>query len=169
MKIKTIAIMIIILAAVILIGKFSNNFTGKTTITNFCECASCEECEKLMNDDNCSEILLTQDISSDAGCIETPVSFNDKTFDCQGYKITGSGGGGSGIYLYKSFDSIIKNCEISGFNYGIRTKDGIKNTFKNIRACENNIYDVYVQDGNDEFVDIACDKSNRGTACNSFC
>jgi len=82
-----------------------------------CYCSSCDECELKLNDVNCSEVRLTQDISSNGTCIDTQTNFQDKIFTCQGFTITGNGTG-RGIYLYEQDDNEI-DCNIENFYSGI--------------------------------------------------
>jgi len=166
---------LIIVLGLVLIGifailGFSGILTGNVSEgVQVCECSSCSECIQKMDDASCDEIRLTQDINSKGDCITNLVNFHDKTFDCQGHKISGSGVG-AGIYLHNAFDSIIKNCEVSGFNYGVRVYEGLNNEFRNIRACENN-YDVYVKESGGKpktkFVDMTCDTSSKPVCPNT--
>ncbi len=82
-----------------------------------CECDSCEDCTKKLNDNLCGEVKLTTNILNPAGtCINNPENFTGKIFDCQGNRIDGNWVE-YGIYLSNKHNVTIKNC-----NVGIRSR-----------------------------------------------
>ncbi|CEG12984.1 hypothetical protein MSIBF_A3030005 [groundwater metagenome] len=86
-----------------------------------CNCSSCEECNKKLNHTSCSIIILNAGITNQTGtCIDNPLNFNNKIFDCQGYVIDGDDSGNDyGIYLNDRQNNTIKNCIITDFYDGI--------------------------------------------------
>lgn len=86
-----------------------------------CNCSSCDECEEKLNNPVCSVVKLNKSISGYSGtCINNPVNFTNKTFDCQGHTIDGDGLGTwqnptYGIYLNNKQNNTIKNCIITDF------------------------------------------------------
>lgn len=86
-------------------NRYTNNFTGdvgynnctftcgglrsQENKTNVCYCSSCADCTSALENDACTYIILTSNISSSDTCID-PVVF-DRTspvvFDCEGHKI----------------------------------------------------------------------------------
>jgi len=89
------------------------------------------ECGEIREDSK-----LTQDIYLDKydGCFEIIIPEGETTgpvLDCQGHSINGNYGM-SAIYLENIKGATVKNCDISGFAYGIQIRGGSENTFKNI-------------------------------------
>lgn len=96
-----------------------------------CTCDSCEDCTNALNSEKCREVKLIVNITSHYGnCIDNPLNFKNKIFDCQGNRISGDGGG-SGIYLNRKQDNIIRNCAISYFEFGIYIGYSSKNILRN--------------------------------------
>jgi parallel beta-helix repeat protein len=89
-----------------------------------CECSDCAECTEMLNNEKCSEVILTNDITLEKGsnCILNPKDFNNKIFDCQEHGIKGKNRG-IGVHLKGKEGIIIKNCKISNFNKGIYLYD----------------------------------------------
>ncbi|MEM5798709.1 MAG: NosD domain-containing protein, partial [Candidatus Aenigmatarchaeota archaeon] len=84
-----------------------------------CECNDCSSCTDALNNESCTEVRLTADITDyNERCIDNPENFTVKTFDCQGHTIDGTGSK-IGIYLITKTDNIIKNCIITDWNTGI--------------------------------------------------
>ncbi|MDI6730873.1 MAG: right-handed parallel beta-helix repeat-containing protein, partial [Candidatus Altarchaeum sp.] len=53
-----------------------------------CNCSSCGECSYKLSHPSCEQVNLTADVMNLSGtCIEDPVNFNNKIFDCKGYTI----------------------------------------------------------------------------------
>jgi parallel beta-helix repeat protein len=102
------------------------NYTISNNVCTIVE-GGCECINTALNDAQCQEVRLGFDINASGDCIYNPSGFTNKTLDCQGYGIRGSGYG-YGIYIapIRTFvgyhipqNNIIKNCEISNFEYGI--------------------------------------------------
>jgi len=87
-------------------------------------------------------IKLTQDINSISGaCVKLDYK-EGITFDCDHYKITGTGGGSSankGIDLNQyNINNNIKNCSVSNFSFGVYVyRYSSNNIFENIIANNN--------------------------------
>jgi len=103
-----------------------------------CTCSSCDDCEQKLNSSKCDIVLLTKDIYLQQGtCIDNPVNFRNKVFDCQKNIIEGDDiGFDAGIYLKEEIEGVtIRNCVLSNFAYGIyiETLDSniIDNTIEN--------------------------------------
>jgi parallel beta-helix repeat protein len=92
-----------------------------------------------LNDPACTEVNLTSDIIDYAGtCINNPVNFNNKIFDCQGHVIDGNLTSNSyGIYLSSHANNTIRNCTVTEFYYGIYLSSAKDNNFININLLSN--------------------------------
>ncbi|MBU0586050.1 hypothetical protein KJ780_00910, partial [Candidatus Micrarchaeota archaeon] len=94
-------------------------------------CYSCEECTYTLNQSTCSLVLLGTDINySTQTCINDPKKFTDKTFDCQGFSISGSIPGSRGaIELFSPSEPRsnirIQNCILNSSTRGIWFNGGI--------------------------------------------
>jgi parallel beta-helix repeat protein len=125
-------------------GDLLNSITGKavqgSTEEGVCFCVSCSDCMSKLGDEDCLEVVLTNDIKGDYGhCINNPEGFTNKVFDCQEYEINGDGDDlGIGIYLNGKNENIIRNCKISDFNRGIYVKDSLGNLIRE-NVLENNL------------------------------
>jgi len=113
-KILTISVLCLIFLAMIMGGVYAD----------VCNCSSCGECNEKLNETSCSVVNLNASIINQTGsCINNPVNFNNKIFDCQGNAINGNGvdewGTDAGIYLSDKQNNTIKNCIITGFYHGI--------------------------------------------------
>jgi len=98
---------------------------------------------------NCyKEIKLNSSITNWVGtCINNPLNFTNKIFDCQGNTITGDSlGNDYGIYLYGKLLSgnTIKNCIVTGFWMGIHLWDSSNNNISNNTANSNNNSGIYL-------------------------
>ncbi|CEG12987.1 putative cell surface protein [groundwater metagenome] len=113
-----------------------------------CNCSSCRECSYKLSHPSCSQVNLTANIStSQENCINDPLNFNNKIFDCQGHVIAagiceGQGYGedcykGNGIYLSNKQNNTIRNCIITNFSYGISLYSSSNNTLANNTANSN--------------------------------
>ncbi|MEM5871287.1 MAG: hypothetical protein QW051_00270 [Candidatus Aenigmatarchaeota archaeon] len=101
-----------------------------------CNCSSCYECNLKLNDENCDEVLLIANISSSTICINNPENFNNKTFNCQSYVISGN----SllyGIYLNGKNNNIVKSCVITNFDVGIYLYNSSNNSISDTTLKEN--------------------------------
>ena len=104
------------------------------------DCDNCADCNEKIQSANVGDVVrLTADITNcDSSCIE----FNGTdgvTFDGGDHVIDGDGdSSGFGIYLSSySNDNTLKNCEITGFRYGIELFKSSNNTIQNITAYSN--------------------------------
>jgi parallel beta-helix repeat protein len=81
-----------------------------------CECDSCSGCANALNYPFCSVVYLNTSISQSGDCIYTSSGADNKTFDCQGYSITGDDTSASyGIYLYGRNGMEVRNCIVNDF------------------------------------------------------
>ncbi len=104
-----------------------------------CNCSSYNQCIRKLNNSNCPIVTLLKDITLKF----SPISFNNKTFDCQGHKIIGKSGNNiRDIGIKDISESVIKNCIINNFTYGIYLKNN-SNTIVNNTLSSNN-YGVYL-------------------------
>ncbi|ODS41261.1 hypothetical protein BEH94_04350 [Candidatus Altiarchaeales archaeon WOR_SM1_SCG] len=102
---------------------------------------NCTCINKALNDSiNCyNEVRLNSSIINWTGtCVDNPVNFTNKTFDCQGNIIDGDGAGiDYGIYFSEKSGNTIKNCVITGFGDGIYISNSNNNTIINNTANNN--------------------------------
>ena len=63
------------------------------------------------------------------------------TLDCNGLALTGEGRG-VGIMIFRSNDVTIKNCQIYGYDTGIKGEDSNNVTLINNRLCGNSVADI---------------------------
>lgn len=63
------------------------------------------------------------------------------TLDCNGLKLTGEGRG-VGIMIFRSNNVTIRNCEIYGYDTGIKGEDSNNITLINNRLCNNSVADI---------------------------
>jgi len=190
MKRKTLSrgIEILVFFLIISIYGTSNVFAYNTT-GNFCECNSCKDCTDALNDNSCTIVGLTQDISNyDGTCIDSPTGFNNKIFDCQGHKIGGDDSGEDyGIYMEGKSNNTIKNCRVTDFHDGIYLENSRSNLITNNTANSNGHYDnsnkgygIHLSNSGDNLVHnntansnglagIRLEGSNNNTISNNFC
>lgn len=110
-----------------------------------CYCSDCSECTTQVNNVTCDIVELTANIVDNVGyCINNPINFHDKTFDCKGNFIDGIGAGTIGIYVVSKSYIVIKNCEIKDFSYGIHLKDSSNNNILTDNDVSNNAYGIYL-------------------------
>lgn len=85
-----------------------------------CDCSNCSDCTNALNDNvNCyTTIDLQSDIEIASGnCINAPVNFSNKDFNCNNHIINITGDG-KGIYLFRSAPAVqfsnidIENCRV---------------------------------------------------------
>jgi hypothetical protein len=94
-------------------GMFCNYFCNGTYVPQECYCNSCASCSNQLNNQSCIIVKLTQNIvGSGTGCINNPLRFNNKIFDCQGYSINQSSRTGYLINLNGKNGNTIKNCTL---------------------------------------------------------
>jgi len=83
---------------------------------------------------------LIQDLSSYGTCLK--INANNVILDCEGHTITGDySDSNKGIFLNLTNNSVIKNCKIQNFFYGIMATDSSNNTF--INNLFNNTINAY--------------------------
>ncbi|CEG12991.1 conserved hypothetical protein [groundwater metagenome] len=104
-----------------------------------CNCSSCGECSYKLSHPSCSQVNLTANIINQSGnCINDPLNFNNKIFDCQGNIIDRNVGEEKkesyGIDLHGKQNNTIKNCIITGFYYGIYLSSSSSNILTNNTA-----------------------------------
>jgi|GEM_PF-4064566 len=99
--------------------------------------SNCSCIEEALNNNSCSEVRLTVNITDWAGtCVNNPENFSNKILDCQGHVIDGSGSE-YGIYLSGKENNTIRNCIISGFSDGFLLNSSPNNTLTNNSAYSN--------------------------------
>ncbi len=94
----------------ILLVLSTNVFAYSNSGNGICECSNCNDCTNALNDNNnCSNtVKLNQSITNQAGsCINSPLNFTNKIFDCQGNTLDGDNFGTDyGIYLKSNIKTI---------------------------------------------------------------
>jgi len=132
-----------IICAIFIFVILGINYANAYNITgSSCTCDSCGDCTNALNDSSCNDVSLIQDISDYSGtCINDPLNFNNKIFDCNGHIIDGDDSGSYGIYgiyLNNKQNNTIKNCVVSDFyNDGIYISYSEKNLILNNTATSN--------------------------------
>ncbi|ODS35834.1 hypothetical protein BEH94_05620 [Candidatus Altiarchaeales archaeon WOR_SM1_SCG] len=108
----------------------------KTINIILCSCSNCSDCTAKLSDPNCNVVALTVDITDHSGtCIDNPISFSNKIFNCQGYMIDGDESGNSyGIFTNSQNNITIQNCNITNFQYAIRVVKTHNSTFTNLKV-----------------------------------
>jgi len=114
-----------------------------------CTCISCDDCEAKLNDPSCDVVNMTTNIQQlNDSCINDPVNFSNKVFDCKNHHLYGNDTATAlnmGIYLkYGRENNTIKNCMISGFYYGIYFSAGRNNTVTNNTIYNNTLHGFFV-------------------------
>ena len=115
-----------------------------------CTCTNCSDCTNKLNDPDCDIVQLTADITDYSGtCINNPVNFTNKTFDCQGHTIDGDDSGTDyGMLLNGKTSNTIRNCIIQDFDKGIYLYSNAD--YNNIINCTSNSstrgIDIYYSD-----------------------
>lgn len=110
---------------------------------NEATCSNCGECNTAIENALYGDkVTLIQEITNADACINIYYK-EGLTFDCNNKKITGTGGGvktkiGINIDGRGKEKNIIKNCDISGFAYGIYANNSEYNTYQNIKSNFNN-------------------------------
>ena len=146
-----------------------NAFAYQNMRNNTCQCDSCDDCTKALNDNmNCSVLVkLNTSITNQTGvCINNPENFTNKIFDCQGHTIEGKNTGIStseiySIILSNKQNNTIKNCIISSFYGGIYLIQSSGNTLTNNTMHSNDVgIRLY---GNSNFNDITYSKIFNNT------
>ncbi len=98
-------------------------------------CTNCTDCTNALNNNTYNHVYLNASITNYSGtsnCIDDPINFSNKVFDCQGYTIDGIGQSSiRAIYLTNKNNNTIKNCTITDFGYGIHFKNSVLNNMTN--------------------------------------
>ncbi|HQT44466.1 MAG TPA: hypothetical protein PLO51_00655, partial [Candidatus Micrarchaeota archaeon] len=107
-----------------------------------CYCNSNTTCASAMSAPACKYILLNQSVSNPGNFIGSVAGFNGKTFDCQGYTITGNNSGygfflGSSSLAPSSY-STIKNCIMKEYDPAIDLGPAATNMILRNNAISNN-------------------------------
>ncbi|OQX19423.1 MAG: hypothetical protein BWK75_05705 [Candidatus Altiarchaeales archaeon A3] len=144
----------------------NQNQTETRTLTiDQCYCTSCQTCVNALNLTNCSAVKLTANITNFAGtCINNPVNFSNKIFDCQGHIIDGDDTGADyGIYLAGKQTNTIKNCIITDFQIGFYLSSSSNNTVIN-NTANSNSYGIYLYSSSNNTVinNTANSNTNHG-------
>jgi len=99
-----------------------------------CGCDACEECTYKLNGSECNTVNVTANINhSGSRCINAPINFEDKTFDCKSYTITGVGNQ-HGIYQNSNNGTTVKNCILVNWSTAFYATNSNTNTFENNTA-----------------------------------
>ncbi|PKP53216.1 MAG: hypothetical protein CVT90_02340 [Candidatus Altiarchaeales archaeon HGW-Altiarchaeales-3] len=134
---KSLVIITILIVVLGDVNAYSDDGDGN------CTCSNCTDCTIALNSNDCNIVKLTNKITTTSHCINNPENFTNKTFDCQGYEINGSGGTYSGVYLYEKSRSIIRNCTIVNFYRGIYLRGSANNSLIN-NTVSSNDYGIYL-------------------------
>ncbi len=107
---------------------------------NICECDTCYGCNNALDDSECTEIRITNDLEVTEGtydCISKS-DVDNKIIDCQNHKIfvTTESFFTSGFKFTSLTDSVIKNCDISGFFLGLKIGESKSSTLENINISD---------------------------------
>ena len=83
-----------------------------------CTCNSCGSCQSAINSASCNVVEVSQNFNADPTITNQCININryDKTLDCKGHLISGSGGFATGILLSSGN---LKNCNITNFYTGV--------------------------------------------------
>ncbi|MGD0397192.1 MAG: NosD domain-containing protein [Nitrososphaerales archaeon] len=90
------------------------------------------------------------------------IGFNGITLNCAGHSITGDGNisGYIGIHLTSAIDVIVKNCVVSGFDYGIVVTSSSSVTLRGDKANGNGVgYQVELSSLNDRLTGNTANKN----------
>ncbi len=110
----------IVILIIVSTGSFAYSDDGNGT----CICSNCSDCNNALNDNNCNVVKLNESILDYNGtCINNPVNWINKIFDCEGYAIDGDGSGNysnqiMGILLNGRSGNTIRNCTVTDFLAG---------------------------------------------------
>lgn len=132
-------------------------------LPGLCTCDSCSSCSNML-EGSCETVYLDQDIS---GSSSQCVSFesNQKTFDCQGYEISGGATGQEFYYgvFAKGDDITIQNCRISEFEVGIDFHNVDNGIIINNSLTDNYGSGMFIADSDDiDIEDNTVEDSGQG-------
>jgi len=99
-------------------------------------------------------------------CINNPANFSNKVFDCRGFMIDGdniSPPYNAGIYLNEKANNTIRNCIITGFEYGIDLEYSPANNIINNTASLNDGFGIYLESSSNNSV------INNNVSLNDYC
>ena len=74
------------------------------------------------------------------------IAANGITLNCAGYIVSGENNAVAGIVLGGMTGVTIKNCDVTGFQYGFYLSDSSSNTFTGNTANQNSVYGFYLGD-----------------------
>ena len=116
-------------------------------------CTNCGDCVDALNNNTFNTVYLNASIDNALGtCIDNPVNFTDKVFDCQGtYYIDGDGYEDSDYAIQNGNTTVthsnvtVQNCTITEFGQGIRYASGTAGNIlnNNVTDCGHAIYVIY--------------------------
>jgi len=110
-----------------------------------CSCSTCGECKVKLNNPACAVVALTTNIYNHSGtCINNPVNFSNKVFDCQGHTIDGAGSD-EGINIAWKSGNTIKNCNVRDYHYGVSLYYSTNNTIINNNVNSNNYLGINLE------------------------
>jgi len=133
-------------------------------------CSNCSDCGAKITDASSEEtICLNQSILNHSGtCINNPANFTNKTFDCQGHTMEGTGFD-YGIYLENKNNITIKNCNVMNYEYGIYLENSSHNTLRNNTANNNTGDGIYLSSSPHNTLINNTANSNTGGGIILFC
>ncbi|OQX17992.1 MAG: hypothetical protein BWK75_07025, partial [Candidatus Altiarchaeales archaeon A3] len=130
-------------------GQICNTSKGSCYTPIQCNCSDCSDCTNQLNNNSCAIVVLKQNITNYSGiCINNPINFTNRIFDCQGHSIDGNDIFDSlpdaGIYLNGEQNNTIRNCVITDFAYGIYLNSSSNNTIISNTLNSNNKSGIYI-------------------------
>ncbi len=160
---------------------YENKCVNDPTCGVIIDCDSCEDCsQKLNSAASGSTVRLIQNIIDNRPGSTICIDWNYGSgvlFDCQDYNISGivDQTEDVGIYVANGGHSIVENCVVKNFDYGIQVWSINTLLFENI-VCNNQLYDIYNGTGTagSYGFDNTCDDSHNWndqgtTGCTNPC
>ena len=146
LNLKNLGIFVLVVLGVVLVLSGSVNATSTT-------CTDCPTCNAALNNPLYDTVYLEVNIPNQSGtCINDPLNFNNKIFDCQGNTIKGNNISeywpDAGIYLNGKSGNMIKNCLITNWDNGIHLSNSSNNILTNNTANSNEGCTIYGCYGN---------------------
>ncbi len=127
-------------------GQNCNVTNGSCYVPIRCNCSDCNDCTDKLNNLSCAIVALNWNITNHSGtCINNPVNFTNRIFDCQRNTIDGDDlGNDYGIYLSGKQNNTIRNCIITDFSYGIYLNSSSNNAIIGNTLNSNNKSGIYI-------------------------